>query len=290
MLIFEFLAGGLANAITSGLLQPLDIAKTRMQTAPRTSSGAAPPSLLATLRSMHARGGLGGLFLPGLAASAAREMLYSGVKAGLYVPLRDAFLSRLPPGGGGGGDSAARVAAALSTGVLGSLLANPIDVVKIRLMRDPSAYRSTLSALPALARAEGAAGLYRGLLPSTLRGAAVSAGELATYDIAKAALRRSGAPPLRRDGVPLHVAASLVAGAVAAVVAAPFDVLKARAMSAAGEAGTLRGVLRGLAAEGGLPRSLFVGVLPAYLRLGPHALIAFPIFEQLRAAFGLSYL
>jgi hypothetical protein len=103
-------------------------------------------------------------------------------------------------------------------------------------------------------------------------------------------LRRSGAPPLRRDGVPLHVAASLVAGAVAAVVAAPFDVLKARAMSAAGEAGTLRGVLRGLAAEGGLPRSLFVGVLPAYLRLGPHALIAFPIFEQLRAAFGLSYL
>ena len=289
MLLLEFLAGGFANALTSGLLQPLDIAKTRMQTAPRASSAAAAPSLLATLRSMHASGGLGGLFLPGLAASAAREMLYSGVKAGLYVPLRDAFLSRLPAGGGGG-DSAARVAAALSTGVLGSLLANPIDVVKIRLMRDPSAYRSTLAALPALARAEGAAGLYRGLLPSTLRGAAVSAGELATYDIAKAALRRSGAPPLRRDGVPLHVAASLVAGAVAAVVAAPFDVLKARAMSAAGEAGTLRGVLRGLAAEGGLPRSLFVGVLPAYLRLGPHALIAFPIFEQLRAAFGLSYL
>jgi hypothetical protein len=163
-------------------------------------------------------------------------------------------------------------------------------VVKIRLMRDPGAYRSTLSALPELARAEGVAGLYRGLAPSTARGACVSAGELATYDIAKGALRGSGVAALSRDGAPLHVAASLVAGAAAALVAAPFDLIKARAMCATGEAGTMRGVLRGLAAEGGLPRSLFIGVVPAYMRLGPHALIAFPIFEQLRAVFGLSYL
>ena len=288
-LAVEWLAGGLSNAITSGMLNPLDVAKTRMQTA-KPISGAPPPSLLGTLREMRAAGGLAGLFAPGLAASALREMLYSGAKAGFYVPLRDAFVSRGGGAGGGDGAAAAKVAAALCTGVLGSLLANPIDVVKIRLMRDPGAYRSTLSAVPALARAEGAAGLYRGLAPSTLRGACVSAGELATYDIAKGALRGSGVAALSRDGVPLHVAASLVAGAAAALVAAPFDVIKARAMCATGEAGTMRGVLRGLAAEGGLPRSLFIGVLPAYMRLGPHALIAFPIFEQLRAIFGLSYL
>ena len=287
-LFLEWLAGGLANAITSGVLNPLDVAKTRMQTA-APLSGAAAPSLLGTLREMRAAGGLAGLFAPGLAASALREMLYSGAKAGFYVPLRDAFVFR---GGGGGGDggAVAKVAAALCTGVLGSLLANPIDVVKIRLMRDPGAYRSTLSALPELARAEGVAGLYRGLAPSTARGACVSAGELATYDIAKGALRGSGVAALSRDGAPLHVAASLVAGAAAALVAAPFDLIKARAMCATGEAGTMRGVLRGLTAEGGLPRSLFIGVLPAYMRLGPHALIAFPIFEQLRAVFGLSYL
>lgn len=285
-LFLEWLAGGLANAVTSALLNPLDIAKTRMQTA---KAAVLAPSLFSTLASMRAQGGLlRGMYAPGLAASAIREMLYSGAKAGFYVPLRDAFLARLPPASGG--DSAARIAAALCTGVLGSLLANPIDVVKIRLMRDPGAYSSTLAALPALARTEGAAGLLRGLLPSTLRGACVSAGELATYDLAKSTLRGSGAAPLARDGAPLHVAASLVAGAVAAVVAAPWDLIKARAMSAAGEEGTVRAVLRRLAAAGGMPRSLFIGVLPAYMRLGPHALIAFPIFEQLRAAFGLSYL
>ena len=275
-LFLEFLAGGLANAITSALLNPLDVAKTRMQTAQ------APLSLRGTLLSLHSEGGFRAVFLPGLAASVAREMVYSGAKAGLYVPLRHAF-------GGEDAGAPAKVSAALATGTLGSLLANPIDVVKIRLMADPSSYPSTLGALPSIYRAEGLAGLYRGLLPSTLRGACVSAGELATYDLVKGALREG---PLfgGRDGVPLHVASSLITGCVAACVAAPWDLLKARCMSARGREGGMGAVLRQLAREGALPLGLFRGLVPAYMRLGPHALIAFPIFEQLRRAFGLDYL
>ena len=47
----------------------------------------------------------------------------------------------------------------------------------------------------------------------------------------------------------------------------------------------LRTILRD---EGALV--LFRGWLPAYFRLGPHALICFPLFEQIRVGFGLSYL
>lgn len=36
--------------------------------------------------------------------------------------------------------------------------------------------------------------------------------------------------------------------------------------------------------------TLFRGWLPSYLRLGPHALICFPIFEQLRFLAGLDYI
>jgi hypothetical protein len=282
-LILEFLAGGLANALTSALLNPLDIAKTRMQTA------ASPLPLRSTLLALHAQGGLQAVFLPGMAASVCREMVYSGAKAGLYVPLRTFF-----SGGGGEGSAAGsasaggKVAAALCTGTLGSLLANPIDVVKVRLMSDAAAYPSTLGALPSIYRAEGLAGLYRGLLPSTLRGACVSAGELATYDVVKGGLKE--ALFAGQDGVPLHVAASLVTGCVAACVAAPFDLIKSRAMSSTGSPESMSSVLRQLAREGALPFGLFRGLVPAYLRLGPHALIAFPIFEQLRAAFGLEYL
>jgi hypothetical protein len=35
---------------------------------------------------------------------------------------------------------------------------------------------------------------------------------------------------------------------------------------------------------------LFRGWLPAYLRLGPHAIICFPLFEKIRYIFGLDYI
>jgi hypothetical protein len=300
-LLRQWLAGGLANALTSELLNPLDVAKTRMQTG-------GSPSLRGNLVTMWASGGLRGLFWPGLTASMTREMLSSGPRAGFYTPARDFFRTTLAPRGSlpastESRDAAAKVLAALTTGTLGSVIANPVDVVKIRLMRDPQRYPSLFSALLEIARAEGFTGLYRGLVPSTLRGACIAAGELATYDIVKSSLRRlaaaeaetlsgGGGGPSRgqeEEGVALHVAASLVTGAVASVVAAPFDLIKTRAMSGAApsQATSIAAVVRALAAEGGFPLSLFRGVLPAYLRLGPHALICFPLFEQLRVLLGL---
>jgi hypothetical protein len=292
-LLKQWLAAGTANALTSALLNPFDVAKTRMQ------CGRGSASLLATLSAMAAQGGAGaagavrGLFFPGLPASLVREYVSSGVRAGLYVPVRDALLER---GGGGGDGAGAKVAAALACGAAGAVLANPIDVVKVRLMVSPHAYASTAGALRSIAADEGVAGLAKGLLPSTLRASAIAAGELATYDIAKTALRRwlardgGGAGGGGGEGAALHVAASLITGAVASVVAAPFDLIKARAMAASGTRETLRSVVRGLAREGGFPLSLFRGVLPAYLRLGPHALICFPLLEQLRRALNLDYI
>lgn len=37
-------------------------------------------------------------------------------------------------------------------------------------------------------------------------------------------------------------------------------------------------------------QAMFKGWLPAYLRLGPHALICFPVFEQIRRLLGLNYI
>lgn len=265
----QWLAAGIANSLTSALLNPFDVAKSRLQTAP-PASGA---TLRSTFAAMWARGGLAGLFLPGLSASMAREMLSSGARAGLYVPLRDGLRgararSDATAAGGVLGDADIKIAAALGCGALGSLVANPVDVVKIRLQIDPRAHASARAALTAIARTEGARGLLAGLAPSTLRASFIAVGELATYDVAKTALRRG----LGRgdEGAALHVGASLITGAVAAVVAAPFDLIKSRAMAGGAAGGaSIAAVLRQLAREGGMPASLFRGVLPAYLRLGP---------------------
>jgi hypothetical protein len=47
-------------------------------------------------------------------------------------------------------------------------------------------------------------------------------------------------------------------------------------------------LLKLLRHEGAL--SLFNGWWPTYLRLGPHAILTFPLFEAMRRAMGLDYL
>ena len=288
ILFRQWLAAGIANALTSGLLNPIDVAKTRMQTSMRDAT------FRSTLISMAKDGGiLRGWFLPGLSASMIREMLSSGPRAGFYAPVRDFYLSLIASTAvnsnvSNGRESTAKLLAALTTGVFGAVLANPIDVIKIRLMQDPSSYSSTVGALGIIAKSEGVAGLYKGLLPSTLRGAFIAAGEIGTYDIAKTNLR--SILNVQEESVSVHIGASLITGVVASVVAAPFDLIKARAMASTGSVETISSVLQQLSREPGFPFSLFRGVVPAYFRLGPHALICFPVYEQFRILFGLGYL
>ena len=79
--------GGLANAFTSGLLNPIDVAKTKIQT------NNSKISAFKTLTSIYRNNGLFGLWKPGLTASMTREMLSSGPRAGFYVPVNDNSLT-----------------------------------------------------------------------------------------------------------------------------------------------------------------------------------------------------
>ena len=88
----QWLTGGSANAITSALLNPLDVLKTQLQAKSCTSNGSSGGNrgMTSTMLSLIQRKGIiSGLFLPGLRESMAREMLNSGARAGFYVPIRN---------------------------------------------------------------------------------------------------------------------------------------------------------------------------------------------------------
>ena len=295
----DILAGGLSTSIVSGVLNPMDVIKTRLQL--HTGEFGTAGRALASARAIVAEGGLVGLWTPGLVASLAREMLYSGCTKGLYPLARDTVASLTRGGGGGERDGggggpglADRALAAALTGTGGSFFANAVDVVKIRQFEQPARYGSLLGALGAIAREEGVVRglLLRGVSASAPRGAAIAIGEITTYDHTKATLRELDAfrpaAPGGAEPFALHVVTSLVTGVVATTVAAPFDTLKSRVMASASALG-VGGAARELFAREGA-RALFRGWLPCYFRLGPHAILTFPLLEQMRRALGLENL
>lgn len=61
-LLLEWLAGGVSNAITSGFLNPLDVAKTRIQTT--SASLSTLGKLRWALSGLYSEGGIVGLWKP----------------------------------------------------------------------------------------------------------------------------------------------------------------------------------------------------------------------------------
>lgn len=205
-------------------------------------------------------------------------MVGGSVRGGFYISVRDGL------GGESDGSIHLKAAAALITGSAGAVLSNPIEIVKLRLLVDGNRYPSLAAAFPDLLRAEGVGGCARGIVPSVARGAVINMGYLATYDHAKhVMLKWSGG----RDSPKYHIVASLVSGVAATTAAAPFDMLKTRVMTSS-QLSALEAFKAIVVKEG--MRSLFRGWLPAYLRLGPHSLISFPIQEEVRRILGLGYI
>lgn len=173
------------------------------------------------------------------------------------------------------------------TGIFASIVTNPIDVVKIRLMNEPAFYSNTITGLGLVAKNEGLRGLFRGILPNTLRGAAIAAGEIATYDHTKHTLKASFG---FQEGFGLHFLSSWITGLVATTVSQPFDVIKTRVMNDQGVSfkGPLDCLLKTVRQESIF--ALFRGWFPSYCRLGAWSFIFFPIYEQLRSLTNLGYL
>lgn len=280
-ILLEVLCGGISTAVVSALLNPTDVIKTRRQIV-----GLKGQSPLQMARSIILSEGMVGLWTPGLKATIAREMLYSGCTKGLYPYARD-----IVSGGNNDASLLSRALAASLTGFGGSLCANAVDVVKIKQFEKPHLYpQSVILTMKEIAATEGLLrGLFlRGVSASAPRGAAIAIGEITTYDYTKQMLIKGDVFSLRKNGsepFSLHFTTSIITGIVATTVAAPFDTIKSRVM-AGGPGTNAISALSSLVKQEGI-RALLSGWWPAYCRLAPHAILTFPLLEQLRCLAGL---
>ncbi|XP_022252936.1 mitochondrial dicarboxylate carrier-like [Limulus polyphemus] len=119
-------------------------------------------------------------------------------------------------------------------------------------------------------------------LCSTPRAALMTVSQLSMYDQIKQLLIQTG---YFIDNLITHFASSLLAGAIATTMTQPLDVLKTRTMNA--KPGEYKSLFHLVAVTAKLgPLGFFKGYVPAFVRLGPHTIITFIVFEQLRQKFG----
>ncbi|KAL4125258.1 hypothetical protein PRIC2_008843 [Phytophthora ramorum] len=291
----RFIAGGAASATAELLTLPIDITKVRLQaqrSGPATTAASKPVvhynGMLHAAQTMIKQEGPGALW-NGATPALLRQVSYTSICMVLYEPLRNFFGANGAQGKNGEVPFINKFLAGGCAGAIGISIANPVDVIKVRMQADRSGklYRGVGDAFNMIYQREGVRGFLRGMPPNIQRGFIVNAAELGTYDHSKELLISSG---LLKEGVLAHTGASCVAGFAGAASSNPIDVVKTRLMSqptdASGKGLHYKGMVdcvRKTFQEGGAG-AFYKGFIPNWMRKAPWCVVFFVTYEKYRAA------
>ncbi|KAJ3215705.1 Mitochondrial dicarboxylate transporter [Dinochytrium kinnereticum] len=255
---------------------PLDTLKIRLQTSTVQSS------LVRTTVDIISKEGVLALYA-GVSASLLRQATYSTVRFGAYdylkskLDARDNFYKQL--------------FAACVGGAAGGIVGSPADLTNVRMQNDGKlpvekrrGYKNAFHGIYRIATDEGASALFRGLGPNVQRAILMTASQVVSYDVIKLQMLSTG---FFKDNLVTHFGASLSAGLIATTVCSPIDVLKTRIMAAEGKpySGVTDAFVKILRSEG--PSAFLKGWIPSFTRLGPHTIITFIAYEQLKTWYGM---
>jgi solute carrier family 25 uncoupling protein 8/9 len=273
------LYGSCASMIGDIVTMPVDVTKTRLQLSGmggKTVYSGFFDCLVGTAKAE----GVSALW-KGIEPAMWRQFSYGGLRYGLYAPIKNIVAPE-----GTDLTLTKKIFAGGMSGTIAQAVANPCDLVKIRMQADGMGgsaprYRWFLGALATIAKEDGVAGLYKGLSANVGRASTLAAAEMASYDTLKPIM----ADNFSLEGLPLHFATANGAGFIAAFVANPFDVAKSRLMNGGAEYSGMVDCMTRTAKNEGVA-ALWKGFIPAWARVGPRVVIAFVVMEQLKEKFG----
>jgi len=249
------LCGAISCSVTHSLVLPLDVIKTAMQMDPSLRG----PRQAAAAVLGDCRGPLCiGAFFNGLGATAIGYVLQGTFKFGGYEYIKRSTFGALSEAGGVAEELGRllrlpiMLASAASAEVLASAVLCPCEVVKLRMQTDAAFARLGFQrAVRSLVAAEGVGALFAGFVPIALRQVPYTAVKLVSYELFANGLFRlvdslhawhatttlatghaatdAGGGGLREvPRWPVVLSAGLMAGAAAALVSQPFDLLLTR--------------------------------------------------------------
>lgn len=277
----QLLTAGTAACFADLCTFPLDTVKVRLQVQGEGGSmGLQGRGILGSLGSIVRHEGPRALY-SGIVPGLQRQMAFSAIRIGAYEPVKNKYME-MSGVTSGFQMMGVRIAAGVTTGTLAILVAQPTDVVKIRMQVAGSSqqYKSVLDAYLTIKRTEGLmTGLYRGMLPNIARNCIINVGETVVYDAAKDAFISN---EILKDGIGCHFSSAVVAGVTATLVASPVDVVKTRFMNS--PSGVYRGAIhcaQETAKREGL-QAFYKGFNASCLRLVSWNIVLWLSYEQLK--------
>ncbi|KAH7300747.1 hypothetical protein KP509_24G077700 [Ceratopteris richardii] len=260
------LAGGLACALSTSLMHPLDTMKTRVQ----ASSGLSFPELISNLPEIGVRG-----LYRGSIPAILGQFSSHGLRTGIFEASK-LLLTNLAPGLA---ELQVQSMASFCSTVLGTAVRIPCEVLKQRLQA--GIFDSVGDALVGTWKQDGPRGFFRGTGATLFREVPFYVAGMGIYAETKKAMRRV----LNRELEPWEtIAVGALSGGLAAVCTTPFDVMKTRTMTAPPGLSTKMGdIAWTIVREEGL-LGLFKGAVPRFFWIAPLGAMNFAGYELAKRA------
>lgn len=180
------------------------------------------PNMLSGMRIVAMEEGVTRGLYKGIQGAWMRESLYSTLRLGLYEPIKrvtgvtkqSSFVWKFFAGG--------------AAGLIGSAIANPADLLKIRMQAHQGEPVPISWHIKDVYGQFGIAGFWRGVGPTVLRAMMNNGTKLCTYDTIKHGIIDGG---YLEDGLACQFVSSFIAGFFMTVVTSPMDNIKTRIMN-----------------------------------------------------------
>ncbi|KAI3965120.1 hypothetical protein MKX01_014051 [Papaver californicum] len=259
------LAGGLACALSTSLLHPVDTIKTRVQ-----ASTLSFPEIIANLPQI----GVQGLYRGSIPAILGQFSSH-GLRTGIFEASKLVLINFAPTLA----ELQVQSIASFCSTILGTAVRIPCEVLKQRLQA--GIFDNVGEALVGTLRQDGIKGFFRGTGATLCREVPFYVAGMGLYAESKKGVQQF----LRRELEPWEtIVVGALSGGLAAVVTTPFDVLKTRTMTAPqGLPVSMSMIAFSILRQEG-PLGLFKGALPRFFWIAPLGAMNFAGYELARKA------
>ena len=226
----SLLSGAIAGGVEATATYPFEFAKThaQLQTSARPSSAGSKNPFTAIVNVARTNG-VGAIY-----TGCSTLILGTAFKAGIRFLSFDSIRNRLADERGVLSPSRGILAGMLAGAVESVAAVTPTERIKTALIDDAKSghrqFSGGFDAAKSILATQGFAGLYRGLLSTTMKQAATSAVRMGSYNVLKEASKKNQLP----QGSAATFVIGALAGTITVYATQPLDTIKTRVQSAHG--------------------------------------------------------